>query len=60
MIKKEVESLFKECHPDIKSWDKGRKRLAWDLFTDALCKDGEITDNQYFKWVRPNFIENGR
>jgi len=57
MIKKQVESIYKETHPDFRTWDKGRKRLSWDLFTDSLCKDGEITNHQYFSWVRPNFIE---
>jgi hypothetical protein len=57
MIKKQVESIYKELHPDFKDWDKGRKRLSWDILTDSLCKSGDITSNQYSNWIRPNFIE---
>jgi len=29
------------------------KREAWNNFTDALCKEGYITDSQYDRWTNP-------
>ena len=29
------------------------KREAWNDFTDMLCKDGDITMNQYNNWSNP-------
>lgn len=29
------------------------KREAWSCHTDALCKDGIITENQYSTWSNP-------
>jgi hypothetical protein len=60
MIKKEVESIFKEHNPNYKTWDVHTRRFLWDMFTDALCKNGDITQKQFSNWMRPNFIENGR
>ena len=28
-------------------------RTAWNDYTDALCKDGLITENQYNNWEGP-------
>ena len=29
------------------------KRTEWNDYTDALCKEGLITDNQYNNWGNP-------
>jgi hypothetical protein len=29
------------------------KREAWNDFTDMLCKEGDITMNQYNNWSNP-------
>ena len=29
------------------------KRTEWNDFTDALCKQGLITTNQYINWHQP-------
>lgn len=28
-------------------------QYAWEVFTDYLCKNGDITDEQYNSWVFP-------
>ena len=28
-------------------------QFAWECFTDSLCKDGNITTEQYNSWVFP-------
>ena len=33
--------------------DKVAMREFWNNFTDMLCKDGEITENQYNAWSNP-------
>lgn len=33
--------------------DKPARREAWNNFTDMLCKDGRISDNQYNNWTQP-------
>ena len=33
--------------------DKVAMREFWNNFTDMLCKDGEITENQYNTWSNP-------
>lgn len=55
--KKDVEMLFKEMHPDFKSYDKHKARLCWDVLVDSLCKDHHIRLHSYQTWVRPNFIK---
>jgi hypothetical protein len=29
---------------------------AWNNYTDALCKDGQITMRQYETWTHPRFL----
>ena len=29
------------------------KREDWNNYTDALCKDGQITQSQYSRWSNP-------
>ena len=33
--------------------DSTAKREMWNNYTDALCKDGVITLNQYENWGQP-------
>lgn len=33
--------------------DKPARAEAWNNFTDALCKDGQITMKQYETWGHP-------
>ena len=33
--------------------DKAAKRTEWNDYTDALCKDGLITSNQFVNWHQP-------
>ena len=35
--------------------DKSALREAWNNFTDALCKGGCITQQQYDEWLNPFF-----
>ena len=37
------------CRPD----DVIAKREAWNNYTDALCKEGLITNQQYDSWTNP-------
>jgi len=41
-----------------KSWVDGpMRREAWNNFTDALCKEGKISDWQYENWSQPASCE---
>lgn len=33
--------------------DRAAVQYAWQLFIDALCKNGEITQEQYNSWTFP-------
>ena len=39
-------------HPNLKG-DIVWKRTEWNDFTDALCKEGYISENQYNNWTNP-------
>ena len=47
---KEFRLLFR---PFIKRGDAIAARVAWNNWTDALCKEGAITLNQYENWGQP-------
>jgi len=47
---KEFRFLFR---PFIKRGDAIAAREAWNNWTDALCKEGAITLNQYENWGQP-------
>lgn len=60
MTKREALKLFRESFPNHYFISKVSGRLdkvarseAWNNFTDALCKDGEITAKQYDSWTNP-------
>lgn len=40
------------ANPSLKD-DVVWKRTEWNDFTDALCKEGYISDNQYNTWSNP-------
>jgi hypothetical protein len=39
-----------------KSIDYGRRRQAWDFYTDSLARSGEISLSQYERWQSPAFV----
>jgi hypothetical protein len=61
MTKREAERYFKghilpsvkECYELDGQPDYPARREAWNNYTDALCKDGQITPRQYETWVHP-------
>jgi uncharacterized protein (DUF2236 family) len=58
MTKKEAENYFREIiRPAIIARygrkDKPAMREAWGDYTDSLCKNGQITQRQYDRWLGP-------
>ena len=57
--KKEVVKEFKMRHPRERYrhpkgyFDTAMRHEDWSNYTDALCKNGEISLRQYEKWVYP-------
>lgn len=51
-IVKRFKSLWRSVDDEVKH-DKVAKQQAWSDFTDALCKDGQITEHQYNTWSNP-------
>lgn len=57
LTKKQAETLFKETHKtSLNTNDIPLKRMLWNDFTDALHKDGKITDTQVDTWSQPAFL----
>ena len=52
MTKHEAIRLFRSI-ASIPQGDKVARRCAWNDFTDALCKSGDITSRQYENWTNP-------
>ena len=52
MTKTEALKLFREIDNSPKG-DVVWRREAWNNFTDALCKDRQITPRQYETWTNP-------
>ena len=54
MTKQEAQYIF-DCtiRPHIDKKDKVALRTAWNDWTDRLQKDGEITPEQYDRWINP-------
>jgi hypothetical protein len=59
MKKIEAEKTFKDFYvnEDFKKLDKYAQRLEWTMYTDNLCKGGEITNKQFASWDYPRFIK---
>ena len=55
MTKPEALSHFRLLLKDtnLSRTDSIAKREMWNNYTDALCKDGVITLNQYENWGQP-------
>lgn len=58
MTKVEALAAFKEqILPQVQKQygkdDKPAVREAWNDYTDALCKYGDITPEQYHTWTNP-------
>ncbi len=49
----EVLPLVVEAYEQDGIPDWPARREAWNNWTDALCKDGEISDWQYANWSHP-------
>ena len=58
LTKVQVEKMFKEeIYPGLNKSDKPALNLAWVVFIDGLCKDGEISQSQWNNWTLPKFIK---
>jgi|TARA_R100000482_G_scaffold118141_1_gene62064 hypothetical protein len=56
MTKAEALRDFKILYKSFTNYRKGdvvAKRTEWNDFTDALCKQGLISTNQYINWHQP-------
>lgn len=59
ITKEVVQSMFSELWSEslvelpLLDSDVIAKREAWNNYTDALCKDGVITESQYNNWTNP-------
>ena len=55
MTKAEALSHFRLILKDtnLSRTDSTAKREMWNNYTDALCKEGAITLNQYENWGQP-------
>ncbi len=56
LTKKQALINFKAIYKDFlkeNRFDYVAKREAWNNWTDALCKDGQITSWQYDNWTQP-------
>ena len=56
MNKQQALALFKEVYAEYLKENRNdviAKNTAWADFTDALMKDGEITESQYENWMPP-------
>jgi len=56
LTKKQALINFKAIHKDFlkkNRFDYVAKREAWNNWTDALCKDRQITSWQYDNWTQP-------
>ena len=52
MTHKEALRIFRELHT-ISKTDAIANREAFHVFTDSLCKNGQITSKQYHNWSNP-------
>ena len=61
-------ATFMECYAPVivqeeqkngysKYADLPMRRESWNNYTDALCKDGQISDWQYENWSQPDFCD---
>ena len=53
MKKAEAIKIFKEMLPVGQWMDYWSVQLMWSEFTDSLCKNGDITQEQWNNWTTP-------
>lgn len=54
MTKNEAQRTFeRDIRPYLQHQDRVAVRTAWNDFTDALCKAGQISQRQYETWGNP-------
>jgi hypothetical protein len=59
MTNREANKEFRRLYPNLfvkqngKITDKPRLFLEWNIWTDSLCKSGQITQKQYDNWTGP-------
>lgn len=52
-FKETILPWIKEMYEQDGKVDHVARRTAWNDYTDMLCKDGLITENQYDTWTNP-------
>lgn len=52
MIKEHCKEVFK-TYPEHYENDAPAQREYWNNYTDMLCKDGVISEQQYNNWSNP-------
>ena len=52
-FRREIMPFIRYAHEQNGVIDRPRRLEAWNVFTDILCKLGEITDHQHETWVGP-------
>lgn len=58
MTKKQAEADFKAYYlPNLNRSDYPLLCMTWNDYTDMLCKNGDISSNQYNNWGHPSFIK---
>lgn len=58
LTKKQALAMFNELYPKESfisdaGFDEPARREAWNNFTDALHKEGKISERQYNTWTGP-------
>lgn len=54
-----TQNFIEACYENEKNLHKALKadrlavQQAWEVFIDSLCKDGQITMQQYESWIFP-------
>ena len=54
-VKRFIQTYFRD-EQDLRHWlkaDRPAVQYAWSLYTDAMCKNGEITLQEYESWTFP-------
>lgn len=54
LTKAEAVAVFRDLARDIPRDDVPMWSEAWNCYTDALCKDRQITQHQYSTWQTPS------
>lgn len=66
MTKREAETQFRTNHVaailerEDGGVDEPLRAFEWNTYTDALCKDGQITEHQRATWDFPRWLFSSR